>query len=286
MEGAQSRLPRKMFRASGSESECYVQNVIFIPARYPSVRFPGKALAMLRGATGEARSLIQRSWEAASKVAGISAVYVLTDDRRIADAAETFGANVMMTSAHPRNGTERCAEALQMLGDEPDVVINLQGDAPLTPPNYVEALSAAMGDPAVQVATPVLKTEDDHLASLRADRAAGRIGATTAVFRQGGDALYFSKEVLPFGIQNAKPDTPSFHHVGCYAYRPEALRRYASLPVGALEAAEGLEQLRFLEWGIPVRCVRVEARGRAFWELNNPSDIPLIEEIMQREGIV
>ncbi|MDE0346752.1 MAG: 3-deoxy-manno-octulosonate cytidylyltransferase [Boseongicola sp.] len=262
-----------------------MQNVIFIPARYPSVRFPGKPLAMLRGATGDARSLIQRCWETASKVAGISAVYVLTDDRRISDAAESFGAGVMMTSAHPKNGTERCAEALRMLDDEPDVVINVQGDAPLTPPHYVEALCAVMRDPAVQVATPVLKTEHDHLALLRADRKAGRVGATTAVFGQGGDALYFSKEVLPFGDQTARTDTPSFHHVGCYAYRPEALRRYADLPVGALEAAEGLEQLRFLEWGIPVRCVEVEARGRAFWELNNPSDIPLIEEIMQREGI-
>ncbi len=262
-----------------------MQNVIFIPARYPSVRFPGKPLAMLRGATGDARSLIQRSWEAACKVAGIGAVYVLTDDLRIADAAEAFGADVMMTSSDPQNGTERCAEALQMLDHEPDIVINLQGDAPLTPPHYVEALSAAMADRAVQVATPVLKTEDDHLASLRADRSASRVGATTAVFRQGGDALYFSKEVLPFGDRDARPGAAPFHHIGCYAYRPEALRRYAGLPVGALEAAEGLEQLRFLEWGIPVRCVEVNARGRGFWELNNPSDIPLIEEIMRREGM-
>ncbi len=260
-----------------------MQNVIFIPARYQSARFPGKPLAMLRGASGDARSLIRRSWEAARKVAGISAVHVLTDDRRIADEAEAFGADVMMTSGRPRNGTERCAEALRMLDDDPDVVINLQGDAPLMPPHYVEALSAAMGDAAVEVATPVLRTGEAHLASLRADRAAGRTGATTAVFGTGGEALYFSKEVLPFGGRDA--GAPVFHHVGCYAYRPEALRRYAGLAVGALEAAEGLEQLRFLERGIPVRCVEVEARGRAFWELNNPSDVPRIEEIMQREGI-
>ena len=76
-----------------------------------------------------------------------------------------------------------------------------------------------------------------------------------------------------------------YHHVGCYAYRVDALRSYAGLPQGPLETAEGLEQLRFLENGIPVRCVEVEARGRAFWELNNPSDIPVIEDIMKREGI-
>ncbi len=262
-----------------------MQTVILIPARYPSVRFPGKPLAMLTGATGEARSLIQRSWDAAMSVAGITGVFVLTDDDRIADAARSFGADVLMTSDAPRNGTERCAEALPLLPSTPDVVINLQGDAPLTPPHYVEALITAMADPSVQMATPVLRTEADHLQALRADRLAGRVGATTAVFRPDGDALYFSKEVLPFADKAHETGLPVFHHVGCYAYRPDALRAYSTLPQGTLEQAEGLEQLRFLENGIPVRCVEVEARDRAFWELNNPSDIPLIEEIMKREGI-
>lgn len=218
-------------------------------------------------------------------VDGVAAVYVLTDDTRIADAATAFGADVLMTSEAPRNGTERCAEALAVLNDRPDIVVNLQGDAPLTPPHYVEALIATMADPVVQMATPVLKTEPHHLEALQADRREGRVGATTAVFGQDGDALYFSKEVLPFADRAAETGLSVFHHVGCYAYRPDALVRYADLPMGALESAEGLEQLRFLENKIPVKCVEVEARGRAFWELNNPSDIPLIEEIMQREGI-
>ena len=262
-----------------------MQTVILIPARFPSVRFPGKPLAMLTGATGEARSLIQRSWDAAVSVSGITGVFVLTDDDRIADAARGFGADVLMTSEAPRNGTERCAEALPLLPSAPDVVINLQGDAPLTPPHYVEALITAMADPSVQMATPVLRTQADHLQALRADRLAGRVGATTAVFRPDGDALYFSKEVLPFADKAHETGLPVFHHVGCYAYRPDALGAYSTLPQGTLEKAEGLEQLRFLENGIRVRCVEVEARGRAFWELNNPSDIPLIEEIMKREGI-
>ena len=190
-----------------------------------------------------------------------------------------------MTSEAPRNGTERCAEAVAMLDAVPDVIVNLQGDAPLTPAHYVEALVTAMADPLVEMATPVLKTEAPHLEALQADRKAGRVGATTAVFRDGGDALYFSKEVLPFADRVAETGVPVYHHVGCYAYRPAALARYADLPQGPLEMAEGLEQLRFLEHGIPVRCVEVEARGRAFWELNNPSDIPLIEAIMQEEGI-
>ena len=142
-----------------------------------------------------------------------------------------------------------------------------------------------MADGSVQMATPVLRTETDHLQALRDDRQAGRVGATTAVFRDSGDALYFSKEVLPFADKAHETGMPVYHHVGCYAYRPDALRRYAALPLGALEDAEGLEQLRFLENDIPVRCVEVEARGRAFWELNNPSDVPLIEDIMKREGI-
>lgn len=164
--------------------------------------------------------------------------------------------------------------------------MNLQGDAPLTPPHYVEALIDAMAaDPGIAMATPVLKTDPEHLSHLLDDRKANRVGATTAVFGNSGDALYFSKEVLPF-YDNAPPDAvPVFHHVGCYAYRPDALRYYAALPEGRLEKREGLEQLRFLENGIPVRCVEVDARGRAFWELNNPSDIPLIEDIMKREGL-
>lgn len=263
-----------------------MHNVIFIPARYPSTRFPGKPLALLTGATGEARSLIHRSWSAACQVAGVDAVFVLTDDARIADASRDFGANVLMTSEQPRNGTERCAEAVELLDFKPDIVVNLQGDAPLTPPHYVEALIEAMADDTgIDMATPVLRTDPEHLQHLLDDRKAGRVGATTAVFALSGDALYFSKEVLPFQDNAPKDSVPVYHHVGCYAYRADALIRYANLPEGKLEKREGLEQLRFLENGIPVRCVEVDARGRAFWELNNPSDIPLIEEIMRREGI-
>lgn len=257
--------------------------VILVPARYPSSRFPGKPLAMLRGANGEARSLIHRSWAAARAVEGVEDVHVLTDDTRIADAARDFGASVLMTSDRPRNGTERCAEALDQV--EADVVVNLQGDAPLTPPHYVEALLSAMADPAVEVATPVLHTEPQHLAALQEDRAQKRVGATTAVFGVSGDALYFSKEIIPFADNLKAGESPVFHHVGVYAYRADALRRYAHLPMGPLEEREGLEQLRFLENGIPVRCVEVEARGRQFWELNNPSDVARIEAIMAEEGI-
>lgn len=263
-----------------------MSNVIFIPARYKSVRFPGKPLQLLTGATGESRSLIERSWRAAKAVEGIDEVYVLTDDDRIRDAAEAFGARVMMTPEICRNGTERCAAAVALMEDEPEIVVNLQGDAPLTPAHYVSALIAAMKDDTdIVMATPVLRTGGAHLDKLRADRKAGRVGGTTAVFGKSMDALYFSKEVLPYYDHAPDDAVPVFHHVGCYAYRPDALRQYAAWDEGGIEKREGLEQLRFLENGVPVRCVEVEARGRSFWELNNPSDIALIEEIMAKEGI-
>lgn len=259
--------------------------LIVIPARYASQRFPGKPLTGLRGAGGQVKPLIQRAWEAAVAVPGGHRVVVATDDDRIAGAAEAFGAEMVMTSQNPRNGTERCAEAHAALGGGYEVVVNLQGDAPLTPPWFVEALIEAMeSDASVQMATPVLRCSQEALTQLLEDRRAGRVGGTTAVFRGDGRALYFSKEVLPHvGDPGAPP--PVWHHVGVYAYRPAALTAYAGWAEGPLERAEGLEQLRFLENGTAVHCIEVEARGRAFWELNNPSDIPLIEDIMKREGI-
>jgi len=260
---------------------------LLIPARYGSTRFPGKVLAPLRGATGEARPLVRRSWDAARAVAGIDRVVIATDDARIESEARAFGAEVAMTSPDCANGTERCAEALAALAPEPEIIVNLQGDAPLTPPWFIEALVGAMRErPDVAVATPVLRCDPEALESLLADRRAGRVGATTAVFGADGRALYFSKEVIPFtgGALGAGETCPVFHHVGVYAYRPEALRRYVTLAPGPLERWEGLEQLRFLENGEPVLCVEVEARGARFWELNNPEDVALIERVLAERG--
>lgn len=259
-----------------------------IPARYASSRYPGKPLAMLRGATGIAQSLIERSWRAACAVPAFDAIHVATDDDRIAEVARGFGAEVLMTSSEARNGTERCAEALAQLGDGVEMVVNLQGDAPLTPPWFLEALIAGLrADAQAALATPVLRCDGETLAALKADRAAGRVGGTTAVFDSAMRALYFSKEVIPFTGQDypAAAPTPVFHHVGVYAYRPWALHAYPDWPVGPLETLEGLEQLRFLEAGHAVRCVEVAARGRKFWELNNPEDIPRIEAMLAEMGL-
>ncbi len=261
-----------------------MKTVVLIPARYASTRYPGKPLAELTQADGSKKSLIQMSWEAASAVSGVDEVHVVTDDDRIRDAAEAFGANVIMTPTSCRNGTERCAAALDGLSDDVDLVVNFQGDAPLTPSWFVEDLIATMrDDPDAQMATPVLQCDDTTYAHFVEDRAAGRVGGTTAVFDVNQRAMYFSKEVLPYIAPATRKEggLPVFHHVGVYAYRPEALRAYATWPEGVIEKLEGLEQLRFLENGHPVRCVTVEGRGRVFWELNNPEDVARIETVLK-----
>lgn len=256
---------------------------IIIPARFASQRYPGKPLVGLQGASGHTRTLIERSWLAATAVSGVDRVVVATDDDRIRQAAESFGAEVVMTSEDCANGTERCAEAHTALGSGFEVIVNLQGDAPLTPAWFVEDLVQGLrAAPEAEVATPVLRCDGATLNGFLQDRKAGRVGGTTAVFAQDRRALYFSKEVVPFTTQSYDPDaeTPVFHHVGVYAYRPEPLAAYTTWPVGPLEQLEGLEQLRFMENGRAVLCVEVEARGRQFWELNNPEDVPRLQKMM------
>lgn len=257
--------------------------LIVIPARYASSRYPGKPLVELRGADGQARTLIQRSWDAAMQVGGVDRVVVATDDARIRAVSEGFGAEVVMTSDTCRNGTERCAEAFDRLGGGFEIVVNLQGDAPLTPHWFVESLVAGLSaDPVAEVATPVLRCDGAALNGFLQDRREGRVGGTTAVFGRDRKALYFSKEVIPYTGRRYADDeaTPVFHHVGVYAYRPSALVAYPRWEAGPLEELEGLEQLRFLERERPVLCVEVEARGRQFWELNNPEDVPRIEAML------
>ena len=264
---------------------------IIIPARYASTRFPAKPLAPLRRASGQVKTLLERSVQAGRAAVQDmdvqAALYVATDDSRIAGEAARIGADVIMTSDTCRNGTERVAEAVQRAAIDAEIIVNLQGDAPLTPPHFVSALVQAMrADPDCGIATPVLRCDAEAVANFIADRAEGRVGATTVVANRFGHALYFSKEVVPFTNGRGVVDgvVPVFHHVGLYAYRRAALDAYMRWDIGPLEALEGLEQLRFLENGHPVRVVEVSAPGAAFWELNNPSDTAVIEAYLARMG--
>lgn len=259
-----------------------MKTIILIPARYASTRYPGKPLVELKGSDGVSKTLIRRSWDTAMSVANVSDVFVTTDDERIRDHVVSFGGKVIMTSESCANGTERCADALQYLDSEPDLIVNFQGDAPLTPSWFVEALIEQMAnDPNTEMATPVLRCDEQTFENFKSDRAVGRVGGTTAVFSKTGKALYFSKEVIPFVPEGkAQELVPVFHHVGVYAYRLDALRNYMNWGEGVLEANEGLEQLRFLENDAEISCVEVDARGRVFWELNNPIDVARIESVL------
>jgi 3-deoxy-manno-octulosonate cytidylyltransferase (CMP-KDO synthetase) len=260
---------------------------ILIPARFASSRYPGKPLVELKGAGGEAKPLIQRSVEAARRVRGVSGVYVATDDERIADACADFGVGVIMTSPECRNGTERCAEALSSL-HEPDLVINFQGDALLTPPGFVEALIARMEeDRDALVATPAMRLRSEEVRALQAEEAAGRVGGTSVVTDARGQALYFSKRLIPHLPKDALDGgmSPVRLHVGIYAYRPEALERYVATPVSEIETLEGLEQLRFLVAGVPISVVEVETPPFTLRELNNPEDVEPIEQALIDAGL-
>ncbi len=261
---------------------------IIIPARYKSTRYPAKPLALLRGATGIAKPLIQRSWECATAVVDPSSVWVATDDERIADAVRAFGGQVAMTAESCANGTERCADAIARMGIEPEIVVNLQGDAPLTPAHVVTSLVDALrASPDVAMTTPAIRCSRSVYAHLVEDQLQGRVGGTTVVFGSDRRALYFSKRVIPdLPAAAAAEEFPPVHlHLGCYAYRPDALRRYMALPVSQIEELEGLEQLRFLDGGVPVGVVPFDPIAWDAIELNNPSDVEPIEATLKARGI-
>lgn len=250
--------------------------LIVIPARYASARFPGKPLVPLRGRHGEIKPLIAWVWEAASRVADLDAV-VATDDARIAEAVAAFGGRFVMTSTAARNGTERCAEALDRIHVEPDLVINLQGDSPLVRASDIAALIAAARASTAPMVTPFVTCTPEMEAGILAETAAGRVGGTTVVTGAGGEALYFSKCPIPYRSPGA---APLKLHLGLYGYTPEVLRRYAEWPPGLLEQAEGLEQLRFLERGATIQTFEVPPFTHGFAEVNNPEDVPIVERAL------
>jgi 3-deoxy-manno-octulosonate cytidylyltransferase (CMP-KDO synthetase) len=260
---------------------------IVIPARYGSTRYPGKPMAAIRGATGIAKSLLQRSIEAAGKVRSAAAVYVATDDPRIADMADELGVTSVMTPESCANGTERVAAARANLPAGIDIFVNFQGDALLTPPAFVEALIAHMSaHPECPVATVAVRCSTGTYEHLAMDAAHGRVGGTTVVLNGKGEAMLFSKRMLPYiaptHIFDGAP--PTLLHLGLYAYRTEALNQYVRVPETEIERLEGLEQLRFLYHGVPVAVIVCDPPAWDMIELNNPSDLAPIEAILAAQG--
>lgn len=250
-----------------------------IPARYGSTRFPGKPLHKIAGV-----EMVERVRRVAQAAIGIDRVIVATDDVRIRTAVESFGGEAVMTPETCRNGTERAYEAVKAFAAPGDVIINLQGDAPLTPPWVVEAIAAEMAaDATLAMATPAVELAPDAYAQMAEAKARGEVGGTTVVFDRQRNALYFSKAIIPFQREKSA-GTPVYKHIGLYAYRFDTLARLVSLEPTPLEKAESLEQLRALENGIAIRVVLTSYRGRTPWSVDSPRDAEIAAGIIAREG--
>lgn len=253
--------------------------IAVIPARYASSRFPGKPLHVIAGTP-----MVERVRRLAAAAGSVDRVLVATDDERIMEAVDRFGGDAVMTPESCRNGTERVFEAVKATAAPEDVILNLQGDAPLTPPWVIEAVAAEMkADAGLPMATPAVELTAEGEAAMRASKAAGEVGGTTVVFGSDRNALYFSKAVIPFQ-RHPEAGTPVYKHIGLYAYRFATLERLVALAPSPLERAESLEQLRALENGVPIRVVLTDYRGRTPWSVDSPSDAERVEAILRAEG--
>lgn len=236
-----------------------------IPARYASTRFPGKPLVDIQGKT-----IIRRVYEQASKASSLGAVVVATDDERIYKEVESFGGKVVMTSIHHKNGTERCVEALEKQGHENwDVVVNVQGDEPFIHPEQIDKVVGCFMNSNVQIATLArfLTNEKDlHNPSI-----------IKVVRKNTGDALYFSRSPIPYCRDANGDNWVSKHnylkHIGLYAFRTRVVEKLVSLAPSALELAESLEQLRWLENGYPIH---VELTDQESVSIDTPEDLQKI----------
>lgn len=231
---------------------------IIIPARFDAGRLPGKVLLPI----GD-KPLLQHVWER-GRASGLGcAPLVATDDGRVAEAARGFGAEVVMTSAEHRCGSERVAEVARGLGDE--LVINLQADEALIDPDLLARLPEAFEDPGVQMATLAAPLADP---AQRDDPSVVKL-----VVDEHADALYFSRAAIP---HRPGPEGTTYGHLGVYAFRREFLIEIYSRPAGALERAEGLEQLRVLEAG---HRIRVLMGAAAQFGVNTPEDLERVRSL-------
>ena len=239
-----------------------------IPARYASTRFPGKPLALIKG-----KPMIQRVYEQALK-SKLDAVVIATDDVRIADAVMDFGGQYVMTSPNHRSGTDRCCEALDLLKTKYDAAVNIQGDEPFIDPKQIDLL------------VDLIVRDDTPLASLakRIDDADELFSpnAVKVVVNQEGNAMYFSRNPIPF-MRNVDRDEwlakgRFYKHIGIYAYKADVLHQVARMEPSALEQAESLEQLRWLENGLAIRMALSDVENIS---IDTPDDLHRAEQYAQ-----
>lgn len=245
--------------------------IVVIPARYDSIRFPGKPLALINGKT-----MIRHVYERAKEASKIKDVFVATDDERIVKEVINFGGNYCYTSKGHRSGTDRIAEALKeiekkgYLKDEKDIIVNLQGDEPLIHPPLLDYLAEQMTVGSLLMATFAKLVENEE------DIANPNI--VKVVFDKNYDALYFSRCPIPFQRNNYKV----YKHIGLYGYSKDFLRQFTSLEPTPLETAEGLEQLRALENGFKIRILITD---RETIGVDNPEDIERVEKWIKNTSL-
>ncbi len=220
-----------------------------IPARYESTRFPGKPLALLKG-----KAMIRWVYEGASDV--FDQLVVATDDERILHAVHDFGGQAVMTSKDHRSGTERCAEALELVEKNLRVefshIVNIQGDEPLVSDKQLKELIACLSRPGTEVATLVAPFEPDEDPSSR--------HLVKVVVNQKAEALYFSRALIPYPAK-AEHQPEYLKHIGLYGFSSSALRKISKLPTSQLELSESLEQLRWLDHGMVIRTAQTSHRS-------------------------
>jgi len=219
-----------------------------IPARYASTRFPGKMLADIAGKT-----MVQRVYEQARKAASLTKVVVATDHDLIFNHVKAFGGEAVMTHTDHPSGTDRCYEAWQKIGGHYDFVVNIQGDEPFIQPAQIDTLTSVLTADS-ELAT-LIKTIDDY-------RTLTDVSEAHVVINTRQEAIYFSRSIIPFVRGEASENwlhTHTFYkHVGLYAYRTDILTQITQLPVSALEKAESLEQLRWIENGYRIKVAFTE----------------------------
>jgi len=240
---------------------------VVIPARYFSSRFPGKPLAPLKG-----KPLLQHVYERAKGARLAREIIVATDDRRILEAAESFGAKAIMTSGGHPSGTDRVAEAARSVAPEARIIVNLQGDEPLIRPEMIDDVIMLLEDERADIGTLVKKIEKEEEFT--------DANIVKAVFNGEGFALYFSRSPVPFHMdrgQGGKGPLKAYKHIGIYAYRKEALMRLTGLPPTALEEAERLEQLRALENGMAIKIKETQYDTIG---VDTPEDLLKVEECL------
>lgn len=215
-----------------------------IPARYASMRFPGKPLVDIHG-----KPMIQHVWERVCQLSAIAKVIIATDDERIQQAAQAFGADVCMTSPDHPSGTDRIWEVAQPLPAF-DWVLNVQGDEPFISPAHLQAaIDAIHQHPDAAIITLITPITDED--SWRDPN------LVKAVLAENNRALYFSRSPMPYHRDQPEAPTHAYRHIGLYLYRRSALEHFTQLPPSTLELAEKLEQLRALEAGMPIYAVLV-----------------------------